>query len=166
VIGIGGGASVEATDICENRGLSVPPLPKKVVAELRTFTPLAGSSVRNPVDTIEAWNPPEFAKTIELVGSCPTIDCMIIHLSVESAINRQGGKELFDQIVNVLLTTGKNVGKLMAVVFRSTGTEDGFSIINDAHKVCLNGRIPVFPSVERAALAISRFVGYHELQFP
>jgi acyl-CoA synthetase (NDP forming) len=52
IIGIGGGANVLATDACETAGLTVPEFPPDVRAELRKFTPTAGTGLRNPVDTL------------------------------------------------------------------------------------------------------------------
>lgn len=51
VVGYGGGVSVQAADDFEHVGLSVPLFPKEIRDKLRSFTPDANNSVRNPVDT-------------------------------------------------------------------------------------------------------------------
>jgi acyl-CoA synthetase (NDP forming) len=50
LIGIGGGFAVLSSDAIAEAGLDVPPLPKAVQEQLREFLPVAGTSVRNPVD--------------------------------------------------------------------------------------------------------------------
>ena len=50
LIGIGGGFAVLSSDAIAQAGLDVPPLPGEVQAQLRSFIPVAGTSVRNPVD--------------------------------------------------------------------------------------------------------------------
>ncbi len=50
LIGAGGGFAVLSSDQLALAGLRVPPLPEEVQQELREFVPLAGTSVRNPVD--------------------------------------------------------------------------------------------------------------------
>jgi len=49
--GNGGGASVLATDECERAGLRLLPIPPEIRDRLKTFIPLAGSMLRNPIDT-------------------------------------------------------------------------------------------------------------------
>ncbi|MFX1243303.1 MAG: CoA-binding protein, partial [Promethearchaeota archaeon] len=51
IIGGGGGQSVLAADEAASAGLEIPALPEDTQEKLRQFTPLAGTSVRNPIDT-------------------------------------------------------------------------------------------------------------------
>jgi acyl-CoA synthetase (NDP forming) len=50
VVGVGGGASVLATDACDAAGLDVRRLPDDLVAELRGMGYGAGTSVVNPIE--------------------------------------------------------------------------------------------------------------------
>jgi acyl-CoA synthetase (NDP forming) len=162
VIGVGGGASVEAADVCESAGLRVPLLPLEIRREIREFTPLAGSSVRNPVDTLEIWSPEAFSRTIELVAGWEGIDFLIIHLAVETNINRPEGRALLDAMIDSIITMRGRTGKPIAVVLRSSGIRLGLEVLCDVQQRCLEAGLPVFSSVDRAALAVSRFIQYHE----
>ncbi len=50
LVGAGGGFAVLSSDQLALAGLRLPPLPEEVQQELREFVPIAGTSVRNPVD--------------------------------------------------------------------------------------------------------------------
>ena len=47
----GGGFAVLSTDEIAAEGLDVPPLPEDAQDKLRKFVPVAGTSVRNPIDS-------------------------------------------------------------------------------------------------------------------
>jgi len=82
VIGIGGGASVQATDDCERAGLYLPALAEDIRGQLLTFIPEQGSMFRNPIDAqIGAMDPEGFARTIRIVASWDKIDVVIAHIA-------------------------------------------------------------------------------------
>ncbi|MGE0227020.1 MAG: CoA-binding protein [Dehalococcoidia bacterium] len=67
LIGAGGGFAVLSSDQLALVGLTLPPLPEEVQAELREFVPVAGTSVRNPVDvTFGRDHPLDFVSEPEL----------------------------------------------------------------------------------------------------
>ena len=51
ILSNGGGAAIMASDACERRGMSVPPLKKHTKAGIARMLP-AFASVKNPVDTV------------------------------------------------------------------------------------------------------------------
>jgi acyl-CoA synthetase (NDP forming) len=74
IVGIGGGNSVLAADAVAAAGLEVPPLPEETQRELAAFTPVAGTSVRNPVDTNVGFGPEGerlMRETLRLVAPAP-----------------------------------------------------------------------------------------------
>lgn len=50
--GGGGGFAVLSADAIDREGLTVPRMPKAAVDQMRTFIPVAGSSVNNPIDAM------------------------------------------------------------------------------------------------------------------
>jgi len=80
IIGIGGGANVLATDACESAGLTVPEFPLEVRAELRRFTPAAGTGLRNPVDTLgEVYvDSSVLSKTVSVVAGWSGVDVLLV----------------------------------------------------------------------------------------
>lgn len=163
VVGGGGGASVEAADHCESVGLFVPVLPPEIRRQLREFTPVAGSSVRNPVDTISMFVPQELSRTIELIASYDRIDFIIFHIELGiSFLQSQQGRAIVEAGLEALIETAGRIDKPVVVVPRYGGRPQGISVLAENQERCVNAGLPVFASIERAALAISRFISYHE----
>ena len=160
IVGGGGGASVQAADDLENMGLKVPPLPVEIRDKLKEFTSLAGSGLANPIDTAEMWNPQAFVRTFELVASWEKVDLMLVHAVVELTAQWQG-QSVLDGIVEGLLTSKNNIDKPIVVVLQSYGTPRGAATLHDIQKKLAGSGIPVYPTVGRAASAISEFIKYH-----
>ena len=69
IIALGGGNSVLAADQCESKGLTLPSLPWEIRDRLGKFTPDAGNTLRNPIDTQLVWWSPE-----DLLSITATVD--------------------------------------------------------------------------------------------
>ncbi len=165
VIGGGGGASVQAADDCDSAGLPVPPLPPEIRKELRKFTPPAGTSIRNPVDTMAGFMSPQyFEETIRLVASYERIDLLITHLDVDFMLQR--GQEQVDKTVEALLRAGRACNKPMAVVILTAGAPEVAKAVFDIRQKCLEAGFPVYPTIARAAQAISKLIAYNETKQP
>ena len=162
VVGVGGGASVQATDDCGLAGLSVPPLPPEVREELRRFTPDAGSSVANPVDSLLIFNPEDFHRTISTVAQCPQIDFLIVHLGIDFSARQPTGYNLMEHVAENVIRAGRETDKPIAVVLRTAGAMEAWQTFLTLQERCLDAGFPVFPTVARAAIAISRFIKYSE----
>jgi len=160
IVGGGGGASVQAADDLEKAGLKVPSLPAKIREKLKEFTPLAGSGLGNPVDTVEMWNPKNFVRTFELVASWEEIDFMLAHAVVELTAQWQG-QSVLDGIVDGLLACQDTIHKPIAVVLQSYGTRRGLATLHNIQNRLAVSGIPVYPTLRRAAKAISEFIKYH-----
>lgn len=74
--GGGGGFAVLSADAIDRAGLTVPMMPKKAVAEMREYVPVAGSSVNNPIDAF----PPEehLEDMLRLVATAKGIDMVFM----------------------------------------------------------------------------------------
>src|SRR3970282_1947437 len=81
VVGGGGGFSVFAADGLDEAGLGAPVLPEATQQALREFHPVAGTSVRNPVDTIVIFDPAKLRETVGIIGAAEDIDAGMVHLS-------------------------------------------------------------------------------------
>lgn len=92
IVGIGGGRSVLAADDAAAAGLEVPPLPEATQHRLLEFTPMAGTSVRNPVDTTVGWgrDPEQLVRTLQIVAEAENIDFLIFHTSFGFGANVRG----------------------------------------------------------------------------
>ncbi|MDY7031219.1 MAG: CoA-binding protein, partial [Thermodesulfobacteriota bacterium] len=99
VVGYGGGVSVQAADDCERAGLSVPLFPHDMRDVLKSFTPDANNSIRNPVDTQWlVWDTEKFVNTVRIVSEWEGIDFLIMPLAIDMFPTEQED-ELLDQMI-------------------------------------------------------------------
>ncbi|HKG22431.1 MAG TPA: bifunctional GNAT family N-acetyltransferase/acetate--CoA ligase family protein [Blastocatellia bacterium] len=71
-----GGPGILAADACEARGLELPPLTDRTVAELRSFLP-AVASVANPVDMIASATPEHYTRAMRALLADERVDSLI-----------------------------------------------------------------------------------------
>jgi len=166
VMGLGGGTSVAAADACSREGLAVPPLTQATQNELRKFIPLAGASIRNPLDTGLVFRDVNtLAREMELVAADPEIDMLIIMPHLDMA--RHTGETQVQGLVDYLADFSKNnrYNKPMVLVFHSFSNEPWEAELRNRLKVELpqNG-VPVYSSLVGASRALARFAEYHRTQ--
>ena len=164
VVGIGGGASVQAADDCEKAGLIVPPFPKYLRQELRVFTTPAGTGIANPVDTSPDvyWEPALYRETVRLISEYDGIDLVLVMFAAVPAAKR-GVEELRGQI-EAVIDLGKAMRKPLAVVVFTAGFAEAETVAGEVQGLCLEAGFPVYPTMGRAARAINHMVSYYESQ--
>jgi len=172
VIGGGGGMGVAAADACNHAGLSVPPFAIEVSAQLGQVLPPAGTSTGNPIDVgAPVVPPPVFEKVLELATAVEEIDTVIatqaIHLFMGSSMRglASAGSFVEDSLwipVSISRKSGKPV--VMVLPFGSPETAS-LAVEKARREFCefyLSHGVPVYPSLERAARAVSHVADYHE----
>jgi len=162
IIGIGGGASVQATDDCNAVGLFVPPFPEETRVELKKFTPQAGSSTANPVDSSMMFSPGGSYKTIEIAAACSQIDLLIIYVLLDWPLRQREGLNTMESVTDSIIRAGKTIEKPMAIVLHTSGALPAWQGLLQLQERCQEAGFPVFHTVGSAALALSRFIQYHE----
>ena len=160
ILGLGGGESVQSADDCEAAGLSVPALPQEIRDELRGFTPLAGCSVRNPVDSSMVMSPEDYSKTVRLVSGWSGIDLMLAYVVIDLLPSSVVKPDMVNMMVGSVVEASKASAKPMAVVF-SPGASAGQQGVENLRRFHLAG-LPVYHNVSGAARAISKYIQYHE----
>src|SRR6185369_8331545 len=81
VVGGGGGASVLAADDLDAAGLKVPALLPETQQALAKVTQEAGTSIRNPIDTMSMWDDATFEGTLMPCATAPNADVVLFHTS-------------------------------------------------------------------------------------
>jgi len=162
ILGIGGGATVQAADDCENAGLIVPPFPMEIRGELARFTPSAGTGLLNPVDTSSDvyWEPVLFAESARLIAGYEGVDMIFVMFATFQAA-RQGVECLRSQI-EAILGVGGEIDKPMAVVLFTAGLLEAEKVADEVQHMFIEAEFPVFPTFRRAALAVNRLISYQE----
>lgn len=154
LIGTGGGVSVVGADECEEVGLTVPPLPDEMVEALSRFTPPEGTGLRNPVDLPFGQSRRQLQETIAVVASCHEIASLIIHLEIDSFLHFFGEGEL-TKTSNAIIAAARDCAKPVIVALRSSAFPEAVKVISEQQQVLVTAGIPVYPTVRRAAQAIS-----------
>ena len=164
VIGVGGGASVQAADECSNSGLILPALPMPIRQRLRDiYASEAGRSFRNPVDI----SPPAasqikmFTDSVKLITDCDEIDLVIMHVGFDIFSLTYAKNSVMPHIESII-NLRNMLNKPFAVVLHYNSTEEANHLANEVRGVLCQDGLPVYPSITRAASAFSKFIQYHQ----
>lgn len=166
VLGLGGGFSVASADACAREGLEVPTLTQQTQAELRKLIPLAGTSVKNPLDTGKSLGRiSALERVMELVTADPVIDMFIVmpHLDVA----RSAGPDQLDRILDYLCDFSRNnyYNKPVVIVFYSFANHPWERELRTKLQIELPQKdVAVYSSLTAASRALARFFEYHRFQ--
>jgi acyl-CoA synthetase (NDP forming) len=163
IIGVGGGSSVLSADMAERVGLKVPALPRRIQTQLREYTPLAGTSVRNPLDTVGIGPGGQFLKTVSLVAGASTIHTFVAQSRIDWSPNQgQDTAEFIRQSVDMLRESREATGKPIASVIWPPRSLETMSRVLDFQRGAAEAGLPVYWGMERALRSISKFLDWHE----
>ncbi|MDP2920188.1 MAG: CoA-binding protein [Dehalococcoidia bacterium] len=170
VVGGGGGIGVAAADACEKAGINLPVFSRELQQKLLRIVPAQGASVRNPVDVGSPFPNPQMLKAVlETVLTESGVDGIIVSEIEMSGWAKQSGQdwmraEMLKQNQQVPVDVRNRFGKPVIMVLPVEGNGPEFAEAETARRQVadfyLKQNIPVFASLERAALTLSRFVGY------
>jgi acyl-CoA synthetase (NDP forming) len=166
IVGGGGGYSVLASDEIGASGLEMPTLPADIQQKLHDFTPTAGTSVRNPVDTSVGWGPDglkPMLDTIRIVSESPNIDYILYHTSYSWGAMRAEGPsivEVASEAAEKIGDIAKESGKPIVCVARMPTNELGMTGTLAFQASVTKAGLPVFSSVRDAALAVQRMLAW------
>ncbi|MHA1292964.1 MAG: CoA-binding protein [Promethearchaeota archaeon] len=156
ITAVGGGASIETTDVFERYNLRIPKLTPKTAEKFKEFLPDVNTIIRNPLDLGGSGADPEiFYKTLITLDSDPNISAVIFikvydfnHSFLEAikkAYNKMK-KPLICIAYKVIDDTSDYAGKLL---FK---------------KELFKLKVPVFESIELAAKSIDKMCAFREFQ--
>ncbi len=156
-----------SADICVYEGLEVPTLTQETQAELKKFIPLAGASIKNPLDTgLLFRNVSLLERELELVAADPLIDMLIVmpHLDMGG---RAGANHQIDRMVSQLCDFSRDnpYGKPTVIVFQSFANDPWEVELRARLEVELpNKGVAVYNSLSGASRALARLFEYHRFQ--
>ncbi len=171
LLGGGGGNAVAMADICSRDGLTVPTLAEDTRRQLAEFIPLAGNSIRNPLDVwLVQHNLEMFRRCIEIAAADPAIDLIIAdrYPRDDDDMGDDGPPNFAEQsrqVEEFIVDFARNnrFGKPFVVAVNApTNDPNGMKAAAELRlKFALAG-VPAYPSQASATRALSRFIGYHE----
>lgn len=171
VVGGGGGIGVAAADACEKAGIPLSVFPKELQQKLLGIVPAQGASVRNPVDVGSPGPPPPMLKLVmDAVFTSTDIDGLII-----SEINMASRPPMIDTAAPQVGPSPNQLAPfeaqekyrkpvIMVLPVESNGS--AFAEAETARRRAsdwfMEHSLPVFLTLERAAISLSKFIGYWE----
>lgn len=161
LFGNGGGASVLGADAMKRQGLTTSPFPDSLVDQLSALGLPPGNGLRNPIDLpasslgVKGGAIAEEILKVVIGISQPVV--LISHLNV-GIIQRNLGDTLGDVTGTIIDSIGKARDESTSqshqlLVLKTDGSDDTEAMIKAYARRAREIRIPVFPTVEDAAVA-------------
>ena len=163
-IGLGGGATVVATDGYASAGFVLPSLPEELQQKLRSFIEDdAGVSIDNPVDLSSQYNDAVIYSAVRALADYSGIDILVFNLPLGimpqyPSLPEENAILALDNVTRV----HKETAKPMAVVVNQLITGESWETAFACQQKCHEAGIPVYFSIDSAARAIDRFLRFHE----
>jgi acyl-CoA synthetase (NDP forming) len=164
VVGGGGGRAVQSADVCEEAGLRVPKLPDEIRAMLREKAPQLADWVDNPVDqSILAGSGVSGARVLEMMLESRAYDLLIANVGEDWVLGRPDAIDRMAHLVGRFAEIGERARKPLAFVLGPADSPDEtkWRAVEGGRQRLTDGRLAVYPSVDRAAAALSRFAAWH-----
>jgi acetyltransferase len=162
MVGAGGGRSVLTADLCEELGLSVPPLPDDVERKVAEKAPDLAGWVTNPVDqSILAGSGLGGAQVLEWLDESPGIDMLVGNIGEPWAFGRPDPERIIDRVAERFSQVAEKTKKPFAVVIAPTdyAEEAQWRAVSRARERMVEAGVALFPSVERAVHTLARLAG-------
>jgi len=164
ILGIGGGATVLATDSCTNAGLVVPRLPEEIRRRLSNLLRIeAGTILSNPIDlAAEAWKA-GFYNILNILSDYDGTDLSMVHFPLGLLpFPPSQHKRIWDLLVKDVIKAHRELAKPLLVVIHFSSSNEDYKWMIEAQKKFYEAGIPVYHSIGNAAKAIDRSLRYHE----
>jgi len=153
----GGGEAVLGADACTALGIEVPALIEKTSQELVKLLGEVGSVLCNPVDLSQRFGDPQaLERAMELVAAEPYIDVIVMYENAGVILDSLS-KERVDELNHTIVNFSQKQSKPILVVLPPGPAEMRRLEIE---RMLSQAGIPVYPSMERAAKAISNVNRY------
>jgi acyl-CoA synthetase (NDP forming) len=168
--GGGGGFAVLSADAIDREGLTVPRMPAEAVERMRTFIPVAGSSVNNPIDAMPSED--RVNEMLRIVATADGIDMVFMgpmtgrpsraQLAAEApqrdpGERTQAMKDAAVKGAGQMKALRDETGVPVVGILRSGRMARRMGFASDAfYEAAYKEGIGVFPSVARAARTVAR----------
>jgi acyl-CoA synthetase (NDP forming) len=165
VVGGGGGRSVQSADACEEAGLRIVPLPGSIRRALREKAPHLWDWVGNPVDqSILAGGPVSGAAILAMMAASPAFDVLIANLGEDWILGRPDAEQRLEHVTARFVEVASSSRKPLAFVLGPADSPEEWRwrAIEGARQRLAAARLAVYPTIERAAWALSRWLAYLE----
>jgi acyl-CoA synthetase (NDP forming) len=166
-VGGGGGRAVQCADACVEYGLLVPPLADAIRDRLRERAPLLAGWVGNPVDQsilAGAGAGASGASILEMMVESADYDLLIANVGEDWVLGRPDAAERLGHIAGRFAGIGRRSPKPIAFVIGPADAPDEprWRAVEGARGQLVEAGLATFPTVERAAWALSCWAAWQE----
>ena len=160
VVGVGGGASVLATDACDRAGLRVAPVGSRAVERLRALGYGAGTSVANPVEIGVGPAAPVdvFEPVLDAILADAPYPDVLLHVNVQAyyGYGTGGSAPLCALIASIgaALAAARYPATRVVLVTRNLDVAPG-SEADAVRSAAIAAGVPVFRTFDEAAAAVA-----------
>lgn len=164
LVSISGGSGVVNSDYCSELGLEVPQLSESSKEKLSKAIQEVGTSVANPIDLAGSFMSPVAVKAVfDVLKEESKVDSVIFELAVQYPsfyADFIDDPTLSATFYNMLVEECRRVGQVkpVLVAIPQVAYEDAQRYVRD---LFVQAKLPVFPSVERAAAALMNVIKYY-----
>ncbi len=167
VVGGSGGSSVMAADLCEEAGLNVIALPDEIRQELKKSGNAIWDWIGNPADfSISMGEESSAEQVTKLMAKNPAFDFLITFVgapwrrgpepfSMEQHLKRYSLDEIRNKPVVMVFQDRPRF-------MNNDDAEEHDKIVAEMEAKFIRDGYPMYPNIKRAALAVSRMIGYYE----
>ena len=165
VNGGSGGGSVVAADQCEAAGLDVIPLPTAIREELKEKGVPIWDWVGNPADGSIIAGIPDFSTDdlLQMMARNENFDLLITSVSAP----RRGGQQEIsaEACLEPYKLINNGLKPLLAVIAESNQDIDdyqGWKLTSEVKRELIAAKIPMYPTIGRAARAARKLIDYYQ----
>ena len=162
----GGGISVQGADDVEREGLQLPALSNETLQRLAEVTPVAGTGIRNPVDTMSLWDGTSLVPTIEAVAADASVDAIIMQAGMNWGVDfyELERLEARRRMVEGIAAARDRLGIALALVIpmpfdHRTGKSNA-----EMARMAADAQLPLYYSIRDAARAMQRLLTWQNRQ--
>ena len=167
ILGVGGGATVLATDDCTGAGLIVPRLSERIRKRIgRLLKEESGTILGNPMDlSLEAWDA-GFYQVLNILAEYDAVDLTMVHIPLGLAPYQASVQhKLWDFLLEDVVKAHRDSAKPVILVLHLPSFDEDYGWMLNAQRICYEAGIAVYHSIGNAARAVDRFLSYHERKF-
>lgn len=161
IVGFGGGAGIQAADLCSGQGLSVPAAPDKLQDKLsEACGGPAGSIFKNPFDLWARAGTSGVSSAIELISDWEKTDLLMVHIQFDLTPSIRD--IMYKPYLNTLTRLAPKLKNRTVVVLDFVLTAEAKKLSLEVQSTLAEAGYAVFPSSAGAAASLGRFLRYHE----
>ena len=159
IVGFGGGAGIQAADACTDQGMNVPLSPQVLQDELAEICGgQTGSIFKNPFDLWPKAGSKGTSAAIENISDWEKTDLLLVHIQFD--LNPSIRNMMYKPYLDTLKKLAPEIKHKTVVVLDFILSAEAKKLSLEVQSILAEEGFAVFPSVNRAALALGRYINY------